>query len=197
LYAERYQEVLRGPFTPSTSPTHGGYGHSIDEYDDSSYGPSVTGCSMVTPYGPSPRGHAEFYGPPDFNDHDFMSPSGYGNQYRRSSRDEENSIDIYAIQAGTDVRTTVMLRNVPNRVNCHQLKAMLDITSHGRYDFMYLRIDFANQCNVGYAFINFATPEDIIPFALARQRRRWTMFNSSKHAQISYASEYCPLSPNF
>ncbi|KPI35994.1 Meiosis protein mei2 [Cyphellophora attinorum] len=56
---------------------------------------------------------------------------------------------------------------------------MLEITSHGRYDFMYLRIDFANQCNVGYAFINFATPEDIIPFALARQGRRWTIFNST------------------
>jgi hypothetical protein len=33
-----------------------------------------------------------------------------------------------------------MLRNIPNRVDQPMLKNLLDTTSHGQYDFMYLRI---------------------------------------------------------
>jgi hypothetical protein len=39
-----------------------------------------------------------------------------------------------------------MLRNIPNKIDQPMLKAMVDEVSHGKYDFMYLRIDFANTC---------------------------------------------------
>ncbi|TAQ90445.1 hypothetical protein B7494_g1292 [Chlorociboria aeruginascens] len=66
-----------------------------------------------------------------------------------------NHVDINRIRQGIDVRTTVMLRNIPNKVDQAMLKSIVDESSHGKYDFMYLRIDFSNNCNVGYAFINF------------------------------------------
>ncbi|KJZ75986.1 hypothetical protein HIM_04442 [Hirsutella minnesotensis 3608] len=73
-----------------------------------------------------------------------------------------NHVDIHRIRDGIDVRTTIMLRNIPNKVDQAMLKRIIDESSWGKYDFMYLRIDFANDCNVGYAFINFVDPLDII-----------------------------------
>ena len=90
-----------------------------------------------------------------------------------------------------------MLRNIPNRVDQEMLKGLLDVTSHGRYDFMYLRIDFANNCNVGYAFINFVDAQSIVPFVLARAGKRWNCFASDKVAEVSYASKYFAPLPSY
>ncbi|KAI1617806.1 RNA recognition motif 2-domain-containing protein [Exophiala viscosa] len=110
------------------------------------------------------------------------------NGRRGNQNGNHNAVDIARIQSGADVRTTIMLRNIPNRVDQPMLKELLDRTSAGRYDFMYLRIDFANNCNVGYAFINFVDAPSIIPFVLARAGKRWNCFNSDKVAEVSYAT---------
>ncbi|XP_044718024.1 RNA recognition motif domain-containing protein [Hirsutella rhossiliensis] len=93
-----------------------------------------------------------------------------------------NHVDIHRIRDGIDVRTTIMLRNIPNKVDQAMLKRIIDESSWGKYDFMYLRIDFANDCNVGYAFINF------VDFVDARGNQRWNCFKSDKVAEISYAT---------
>lgn len=87
-----------------------------------------------------------------------------------------------------------MLRNIPNRINHESLKDLLDQTSRGKYDFMYLRIDFANNCNVGYAFINFVDPMDIVPFATKHAGKKWNLFHSEKVAEVSYASKFVAFS---
>jgi len=46
----------------------------------------------------------------------------------------------------------VMLRNIPNKVDQSMLKEIVDESSHGRYDFMYLRIDFSNDCKHVHLF---------------------------------------------
>ncbi|KAK8848828.1 RNA recognition motif 2-domain-containing protein [Apiospora arundinis] len=101
---------------------------------------------------------------------------------------QHNHVDISRIREGIDVRTTIMLRNIPNKVDQAMLKRIVDESSWGKYDFMYLRIDFANDCNVGYAFINFVDPLDIIDFVRARGNQRWNCFKSDKVAEISYAT---------
>ncbi|RDA85497.1 hypothetical protein CP532_5073 [Ophiocordyceps camponoti-leonardi (nom. inval.)] len=100
-----------------------------------------------------------------------------------------NHVDINRIREGIDVRTTIMLRNIPNKVDQSMLKRIIDESSWGKYDFMYLRIDFANDCNVGYAFINFVDPLDIIDFVDARGNQPFrNCFKSDKVAEISYAT---------
>ncbi|KAF5242999.1 hypothetical protein FANTH_8404 [Fusarium anthophilum] len=123
----------------------------------------------------------------------FGNPNGFGRfdprrgagRYGRGSRGLNNIVDLGELIAGRDVRTTIMLRNIPNKVDQPLLKKIVDVSSFGRYDFMYLRIDFANDCNVGYAFINFVKAEYIID---ARANKRWNCFRSDKVAEISYAT---------
>lgn len=55
------------------------------------------------------------------------------------------------------------------------------------YNFFYLPIDFKNQCNVGYAFINFIDFKVIPNFFATFDGKRWERFNSDKICAISYA----------
>ncbi|KAM0300354.1 hypothetical protein HYE67_010451 [Fusarium culmorum] len=107
---------------------------------------------------------------------------------RAPSQRGNNVVDLYELMAGRDVRTTIMLRNIPNKVDQPLLKKIVDASSFGKYDFMYLRIDFANDCNVGYAFINFVKAEYIVDFVQARANKRWNCFRSDKVAEVSYAT---------
>ncbi|KAG0648563.1 Meiosis mei2 [Hyphodiscus hymeniophilus] len=139
----------------------------------------------------SGRRHLKFtsHGPRRANGHSSSNGPGNGH-YSDSDRasGQHNQVEIHRIKQGIDVRTTVMLRNIPNKIDQHTLKQIVDESSFGRYDFMYLRIDFSNDCNVGYAFINFVDPLDIIDFVIARSNQKWHMFRSDKVAEVSYAT---------
>lgn len=49
---------------------------------------------------------------------------------------KNNVIDIRRIAQGLDTRTTVMLRNIPNKVDQQMLKDYLDVTNKYTYDFL-------------------------------------------------------------
>jgi len=56
-------------------------------------------------------------------------------------------------------RTTVMLRNLPNNYTRRMLVELLDSEGFaGKYDFLYLPIDFKSRACLGYAFINLLSP---------------------------------------
>lgn len=54
---------------------------------------------------------------------------------------KNNMIDLKRIAKGLDTRTTVMLRNIPNKVDQQMLKDYLDVTNKHTYDFLckYIR----------------------------------------------------------
>ncbi|KAI4291487.1 hypothetical protein PAPHI01_0761 [Pancytospora philotis] len=87
-----------------------------------------------------------------------------------------------------DPRTACMIKNIPNRYTAEMLIHFINDTHFGQYDFFYLRMDFKNRCNVGYAFINFVSCEAVLRFYKRINGHRWACFSSSKVAELTYAS---------
>lgn len=100
---------------------------------------------------------------------------------------KQYELDIDRILRGEDNRTTLMIKNIPNKYTSKMLLSAIDERHRGTYDFLYLPIDFKNKCNVGYAFINMIGPSQIIPFYQAFNGKKWEKFNSEKVASLAYA----------
>ncbi|KAI3863443.1 hypothetical protein MKX03_005908 [Papaver bracteatum] len=102
-----------------------------------------------------------------------------------------------------DARTTVMIKNIPNKYSQKLVLNMLDnhcircnekIFAEGdenqplsAYDFVYLPIDFNNKCNVGYGFVNLTTPQAAWRLYKAFHLQQWEVFNSRKICEVTYA----------
>lgn len=100
---------------------------------------------------------------------------------------KQYELDIDRILRGEDNRTTLMIKNIPNKYTSKMLLAAIDERHKGTYDFIYLPIDFKNKCNVGYAFINMTDPSQIVPFYQSFNGKKWEKFNSEKVASLAYA----------
>ena len=110
---------------------------------------------------------------------------------RRAQQERLYGLDLQRIAAGEDKRTTLMIKNIPNKYTQKMLLTLLEERFSGfspfPFDFFYLPIDFKNRCNVGYAFINMTSPFAIPKLVEEFHGRRWPKFNSEKICCIAYA----------
>lgn len=64
-----------------------------------------------------------------------------------------------------EVRTTVMLKHLPNNYTRAMFLEMLNTEGFaGTYDFVYLPIDFNRRAGLGYAFVNMVDPSSVPRF---------------------------------
>ena len=64
----------------------------------------------------------------------------------------------------SEEKTTIMMQNIPNKFTKELLISEINREFKGKYNFFYLPIDMKNNCNVGYAFINFIDLESLKSF---------------------------------
>ncbi|KVH88195.1 Nucleotide-binding, alpha-beta plait [Cynara cardunculus var. scolymus] len=123
-----------------------------------------------------------------------MSSFDSASDRARSRRNEGSSnqadnkkqfeLDLDRIMRGEDRRTTLMIKNIPNKMK----------TDNALFFSIF---SWQNKCNVGYAFINMTDPSLIIPFyqnslkpqlqLQAFNGKKWEKFNSEKVASLAYA----------
>ncbi|XP_020100155.1 protein MEI2-like 2 isoform X2 [Ananas comosus] len=109
------------------------------------------------------------------------------NNGNQADSKKQYQLNLEKIVNGEDTRTTLMIKNIPNKYTSKMLLAAIDENHAGTYDFFYLPIDFKNKCNVGYAFINMVSPANIVSFYEAFNGKKWEKFNSEKVASLAYA----------
>ena len=86
-----------------------------------------------------------------------------------------------------DKRTTLIIRNIPNKYTINLLLEEINVHFLGKYDLLYLPLDFINNTNLGYGFINFIDPIHIMYFYDEFIGKKWNNFNSDKKCQLAYA----------
>ena len=86
-----------------------------------------------------------------------------------------------------DLRTTIMIKNIPNKYTISSFLEEINKYFKNTYDIFYLPIDYINKCNLGFAFINFVEPFHIILFYDIYYGKKWKKFNSDKICELLYA----------
>ncbi|KAF4694827.1 hypothetical protein FOZ62_015232, partial [Perkinsus olseni] len=116
------------------------------------------------------------------------SVGGGGGGEGRSIDDIRTRDHAQTYHLPNSMKTTVMLRNIPNKYTQRMLLEVLAEEGFAdKVDFFYLPIDFRNKCNVGYAFINLCSHEYALQFMNVFHHYKLTAFNSLKVCETGFA----------
>lgn len=116
----------------SAFPSSPGYYHgATPQAIPYSYPPHASPSPAHHPYGTSPNR---------------VYPATYPASPRAPP--ENNQLDIRKIEQGLDTRTTVMIKNIPNKMTDKELVMYINKICPRRIDFLYLRMDFQNGTRV-------------------------------------------------
>ena len=99
---------------------------------------------------------------------------------------EKQILNLDDIVSGKDIRTTVMIRNIPIKYTDEIIIEELN-EFNGKYDCLYMPYDYEKNGNKGYAFINFVNPLHILYFYEKFNGKKWLHFESSKICELNCA----------
>jgi len=132
------QALVAGPYYSPQIPNS--QNNHVPCYQKVQFGPQVTSnCSPLfipTARTPTPPAHAG-------------SPDSVPLVMSILSREpvpppERNQLNLARIEDGQDTRTTVMIKNIPNKMSDKDLLNFIHKVCPRRIDFLYLRMDFKN-----------------------------------------------------
>ena len=127
----------------------------------------------------------------NINNNDNFNFSNRNSNKEKKSRPSEKkfdlNIDIKRILYLEDRRTTLMIKNIPNKFQRDALLKTIDENFKGAYDLFILPTDANGFKNFGYSFINFTNCYYIPYFYFLFHEKKWSSTNSQKVCQITYS----------
>ena len=99
----------------------------------------------------------------------------------------KNIINLDNILKSRDKRTTLIIRNIPNKYTISLLLDELNQNFENKFDIVYLPQDYINNSNLGFGFINFVNYMHLILFYDKFVGKKWNCFNSKKRCQLAYS----------
>jgi hypothetical protein len=99
----------------------------------------------------------------------------------------KNIINLENILRNRDKRTTLIIRNIPNKYTIALLLKELNHNFENKFDIVYLPQDYINNSNLGFGFINFLNPMHLILFYEEFVNKKWNFFNSKKRCNLAYS----------
>ena len=99
----------------------------------------------------------------------------------------EPIVNIKKVISLEDKRTTIMIKNIPNKFSRELLLSTIDQNFKGTYDLFILPTDGNKNKNFGYSFLNFTSSYFIPYFYFMFNDKKWSSTNSKKICEITYS----------
>lgn len=197
-------QYLGAPMMPNMYWPYGGgmptmqvdpaQGYSYHGWPNEPYGYAMMDVGSGSSSHRSPRSSGEYARSPRTSESMARSRSSQNSTVDASLKVNQTEY-IFSMEEANDEgatetvhgRTTLMIRNIPNKYNQAMMLDLLNRSYAGQYDFFYLPIDFKNKCNLGYAFVNFKCAKQTAAFYKEFHKQRWKEFNSRKVCEVTYA----------
>ncbi len=106
---------------------------------------------------------------------------------RSSEKKFDLNIDVKRILSLEDRRTTLMIKNIPNKFKRDLLLQMINENFKEAYDLFILPTDANGYKNFGYSFINFTSSYYIPYFYFMFNGKMWSNTNSQKICELTYS----------
>ena len=109
------------------------------------------------------------------------------NNNNHIEKEFEPNVDMKKVLTFEDNRTTIMIKNIPNKFTREKLLELIDKNFKGTYDLFILPKDGNKNRNFGYSFINFISSYSIPYFYSVFNGKKWIDTNSQKVCEITYS----------
>ncbi len=106
---------------------------------------------------------------------------------RPSIKKFDINVDIKKVICLEDRRTTLMIKNIPNKFTREMILGLINKNFKGAYDLFILPSDANRYKNFGYAFINFTCSYYVPYFYFLFNGKKWSCTNSQKVCEITYS----------